>query len=474
MKRTVFLLAVILLLTTGMAMCETASNWTDAPVITKAYEIESGKLYLEWQGNAILYQVYMDGESVASVIVNNAVIPLKNGSHMIYIFPIYETKAADTSIDFDINSKLGSGGVRLDLAALGIDPKKLTAGNPSEVLSVDYTPDPIFNAAPDQLAAEMDFGDRVHLSFTDRYNADEYLITIKNRNDVNYVRFRVDTDGAAQFISKAGSAVSLTLDREFLEKQGCMVPELNEKYTFTVQLRKYAVNMITVEKETMVIHESKVSKGYDYTPEALWKTAPVITYASQTAEGEITIKWDHDDNDMGCEYVVYKIKKTLGVKTGEEVWGTTAENEFVVKDLMNGGYTVAVMPRYMGEKGKMSGEAKIDVKNDWITAPALSCSQADEGQVQLIWPVSPNVEAYHITVYTGSGSLLRFVNMDFRKYAEFEVPAVGDEIVYLYTYDGEYDPAEGVRLKFEIYAVRRTADGQIQKSETSSKTITLR
>ena len=47
-------------------------------LITKAYELAAGKLYLEWDGNAPVYQVYMDGESVASVIVNNAVIDIND------------------------------------------------------------------------------------------------------------------------------------------------------------------------------------------------------------------------------------------------------------------------------------------------------------------------------------------------------------------------------------------------------------
>ena len=72
MKKLVLLMLVVLLACPA-ALAEDDA-WADAPVITTAYELSPGKLYLAWTGFAPVYQVYMDGESVASVIVNNAVI----------------------------------------------------------------------------------------------------------------------------------------------------------------------------------------------------------------------------------------------------------------------------------------------------------------------------------------------------------------------------------------------------------------
>lgn len=473
MKRVALLTMAIFLCATFLANSEEANeDWFVAPIITKAYELSSEKLYLEWQGSAPVYQVYMDGASVASVIVNNAIIPLKKGTHSILVYPINEAKSADTKLELGLDAVGGKLG--FDLAVLGIDPKKLATGNPSDPLHIDYTINPIFNASPDKLAAETDFDNRILLSFVDRYNADEYLITVKNRNDVNYVRFNSDAEEAAQFVSKANSVVTLTLDQDYLQKNGCMVPELDEKYSFTVQLRKYAINMLNGEEEQTVIHESQISNNFDYTPTAPWKIAPIITYASQTADGQITLQWSHDDNDLGCEYAVMRINKALGIKTGEEVWGNTTDNTFIVSDLMNGNYTIAVMPQYEGEKGNTSNEVSLEVKNDWVIAPTLSCEQINKNQVKLAWTASANMEIYRITVYAGSSdSLLRFVDLDYTKYTEFDIPANSGDMEYIFSYDREYNAEDGQKLKFEIYGIRHTANGAEQKSGTSSQSITI-
>ena len=479
MRRIIFLLTAFFLLLMPTANSEESSDWSLSPVIIKAYELSAEKLYLEWQGNAPVYQVYVDGESAASVIVNHAVIPLKKGSHTVSVYPINEVKSADTKINVGFNADangLGAGGnINIDLAALGLDPKKISAGTPSAPLFIDYTVDPIFHATPDKLFAQTDFDDRVLLSFVDRYNADEYLITVKTNNDVNYVRFNNNAESAGLYISKTNSTVTLTLDQEFLQKQGCMIPELNEKYTFSVQLRKYATNILNGEKETTAIHESKVSSSYDYILTAPWKAAPVITYASQTSDGQITIKWDHDDNGIGCEYTILKIKKAFGIKVGAEVWGTTSEKEFVVNDLLNGVYSIAVRPQYKGENGDTSNEIWLEIKNDWVIAPALSCEQIERNQVKLSWLGSPNVETYHITVYTGnSESLLRFVDLDYSKYTEFDLPAENSEMTYIFINDKDYDQEAGLKLKFEIYSIRHAANGTEQKSATSSQTIIIK
>ena len=481
MKRFVILVLLICICIMPHCVGEETADWSVAPVITKAYEQSAEKLYLEWTGSAPVYQVYLDGKSVASVSVQNAVIPIKNGSHIIAVYPIYAKKKADTNLDFELKvsgvPEVGDigGNITVDLAALGLDPKELTYGMPSESLNIDYTADPIFNAAPEKLAAETDQDDIVYLSFTDRQNADEYLVTVKVGRDENHVRFYPEPDGSDQLITKANTMTTLKLDPDHLRQQGCMVPELNEKYTFTVQLRKYAVNLTNGEKEKTVIHESKASKGFDYTPVALWKTAPVITYASQTADGQITIRWDHDAAGRECEYTVMKINKALGIKTGEEAWGTTKENAFVINDVMNGSYTFTVVPGYGNETGSASAEASVDVKNEWVAAPTLTCEQGESGQVKLTWIAPAGVENYHITVYAGnSDSLLRFVDMDYKQFGEIDVTAAEGAMEYIYTYTGEYNAEVGQKLKFEIYGIRHAADGAEQRSASSAQVITIK
>ena len=200
----------------------------------------------------------------------------------------------------------------------------------------------------------------------------------------------------------------------------------------------------------------------------------MITYASQTADGQITLRWDHDDNGLGCEYKIVKQDILLGVKKGEEEIGRISEKEFSVDDLMNGKYTYAVIPLFSGEEGISSEPVTVEVKNNWVAAPALKCRAENNGAVTLKWTAPEGVESYHITVSVSDGSLLRFVKLDYKKYEEFDVEAEAGEMTYTYTYDQPVDPENGVNLKFEIYGIRHAADGTEQRSASSTQTIMLK
>lgn len=478
MKKWLILILAILLFA-PCALCEEA-EWSAAPVITKAYELSGGKLYLEWEGNAPVYQVYMDGKSVSSVIVSSAIVDLKKGTHTLNVYPINESSAVDTKIDLSINAGPSfagqsidvGGSIGFDLAALGLDHKNLTAGTPSLPLNIDYVENPILSAAPEKPEAFTDFDDFVHLTFTDRYNADEYRVAIKAGNDVNYVSF--NQEEAANLITKTNSAVTLCLDAAYLQNHGCMVPELDNKYSFTVQLRKYAVDMLTGQKIRTVIHESKESGSCTYTPTAAWKNQPVISYASQTADGQITLEWTHDDNGLGCKYAVMKLSKKLGIQTGEEEAAVVSERSCVLNDLLNGKQYFVVVPLCGNERGNASAEAVIDVQNEWMVAPVLECEAQENNQVKLRWSGAEGVETYRITVYAGNNdSLLRFVDLDFTQYAQDEVTASVGPMEYLFSYADNVNPETGVKLKFEICGVRHAQSGEEQTSAASSQTITI-
>lgn len=477
MKKLLLIILIILFSSPVLAQCESNESWNTAPVITSAYEISSGKLYLEWTGTASVYQVYMDGKSVSSVIVNNAVIPVTKGTHTIMVYPIDEIREVDTKIDVGIGSdkiKVLNLDLGIDLAMIGLDPKKLVAGTPSNPLSIDYSPNTILNAKPEQLSAITNSSDQVLLSFSDRYHADEYIVSIKCGNDINYVKYKKESPAANSLIQQNGNIITLTLDPSFLESQECMIPELDNKYSFTVQLRKHANDMLSGEKISHVIHQSKESAPYQYRPVAAWKTAPSISYASQTADGEITIQWDHEDYGLHCEYAVLKINKALGIKTGEEQIGITTENSFVISDLMNGSYSISVAPIYANEKGNNSSDVTINVQNDWVIAPILTCEELDANRVCLSWLSVEGVETYHITVYKGDNdSLLRFVDLDFSKYSEFDLQAATGTMEYVYSYDKEINPETGEKIKFEIYGIRHALDGSEQKTAISSKILTI-
>lgn len=478
MKKILCILAVLLLV--PAVFCAGAAeeeDWAKAPVITKAYEQSVGKIYIEWEGNAPLYQVFVDGNKVTDTPFNHQILNAGKGTHSIIVYPVYVTDI-DSDTKFNINLDafgLGGGNITLDLATLGLDPKEFTPGNPSRTLEIDYKPNQIMNARPERLSAVTDSQNRVVLSFEDPYVADEYLLTIKRGSNMSYVTFNTKGEAEKELISENGSMVSLILDPEFLRSHECFVPEIDGEYRFTVQFRKYATDYTTGEKEGSVVSDSKVSAELVYRLAPLWKTAPVITFASQTADGQLTVAWDHEDYGTGVEYAVMKINKVLGIATGEERLGSTKGHEFVVRDLNNGGYCINIVPTLKGEKGSYSADANIEIKNEWVLAPTLSCEQLNGNQVRLTWKAPGNIEKYHITVYRGdNASLLRFVDLDFGKYAEFDVEAAEGDMEYIYTYDEPTDPENGIRLKFEIYGARSTTSGGEQHSAVSGKTIIIK
>ena len=473
MKKIAVLLALTIALVFSACGLRIAAveDWKEKPIITDVYELSEERLSLEWDGNADLYQVYVDGEDVSTVNLSAAVITLKTGAHQIVVVPVkYESKNADTNLNLNFGIGPVEAGGNIDLASLGVDPKDLLQGTPSETFTINYTPDPLLSAVPEIMSADTDFDNRVLLTFTDKYYSDVYRITVKSGKDENYVEF----DPSSDFVTKTNSQVTITLDQDYLKNCRCFIPELDHEYSFLVKLQKHPDNYVNGQKEESIILESKESKAFDYMPVAAWKTAPEITYASQTADGQVTLQWVHDDNGLGCEYRILRYEKVLGIKTGEKEVGKTSENEYVIKDLLNGKYTYAVVPFYSGEQGFTSEEASVEVQNNWVVAPALECELGENKQVILKWSSPDSIESYHVTVYAGSGSLLRFVNLDYKKYSEFDVQAKPGDMEYTFTYQDSIDPENGVRLKFEIYGVRYTAKGEEQKSATSTQTIVLK
>ncbi len=451
-------------------------EWKNMPIITHVYELSKEMFSVEWEGNAELYQVYVDGKKVSTVNYSIAYIDLKTGVHKIVVIPVkYESKNADTTFELNVGilDKAEVGG-SIDLGALGIDPKDLVQGTPSKTFSINYTVSPLLSAVPEIVSAYTDFDDRVLLTFTDKYDSDVYRITIKSGKDVNYVEFDPSSADAAALINKTNSQVTIILDQEYLKSHRCFIPELDQKYSFFVKLQRYPDNYVDGKKENSGVLESKDSKAFDYTPYAAWKNAPEIIYASQTADGQVTLRWAHDDNGLGCEYKILRYDKVLGIKTGETEIGKTSKTEFIIKDLMNGKYIYAIVPLYSREQGLVSEEASVEVKNNWVVAPALTCELGKDKQVILKWSSPENIESYHVVVYAGSGSLLRFINLDYKKYSEFDVQAKPGDMEYTFTYNGSIDPENGVKLKFEIYGVRHATNGKEQKSATTTQTIVLK
>lgn len=467
------------------------AGWDTKPVITEIYEVAENTLQVKWEGEAEAYRIYLDNKELHPVkgVEQIQIEKMKSGTHRISIIPIqYVSKSGDSRADisFDLPeisipiigsipniSVSGSW----DWKSLGIDPKDIVNGTESGLCEFNYTPSTLFQNKPEIKALETDFDDSVVVTFKDLYDADGYRICItQGKNDERYYDFFLDTAETKAFINKADSTVTVKLDREYLREMHWLVPDLNEEYGFQVQLVQYSKNIVG-EKEpipTSVLY-SKFSNKEKYTPTSRWKLAPEITYNSQDGEGSVLLAWEHDDNGLGCQYKIVKYDKLVVVKTGEKEIGITApgEREFEITDLVNGKYTFAVIPVLGKETGNVSEAVTIDVSADWVTAPELNCSVTGSNEVTLSWISSPRVESYHITVSVGSGSLLRYVNLDFKKYLETEVPVGGETMEYIFRYPETVDSEDGVKIRFEVYGIRHTADNTEQTSSTSKQMIIL-
>ena len=473
MKGIVISLVLVLVMTLSIGISTFAAEeqWKTKPTITSAYESEKEKIYLEWEGDADIYQINVDGKSVDTVNIESATINLKSGNHQITVIPIeYISKDVDTKIDIGIAVFSGS----IDLGAIGVDPKDLIQGTPSDVLKINYTVHPIVNAKPEITNAFTDFDGKVSLIFTDNFESDIYRVAIKKGNDVNYVEFNRNDEDAAKYIEKDNTTVSLTLDPDYLKKHECMIPELDQKYSFSIKLQKRPDNYISGMREDSSVLESQEGNYFEFTPYAAWKLAPEITYASQSDEGQVTLQWEHNDNNLGCEYKIVKIDKLLIVKSGETEIGRTNDKEYIIEDLTNGNYSFAVVPVYLQEEGFSSDEVSVEVKNDWVVAPSLDIEIEENNQFILKWTAPESIESYHVNVYTEGESLLKYINMDYKLYSEIDITAEAGNMEYTFTYDQPIDSEKGLKLKFEIYGLRHTTNGEEQQSAKTTQTIEIK
>ena len=70
-KRIIFQLVFVIIfdfLLFSAVFAEEKDEWKEKPVITHIYEIEKEKLLAEWEGNSLLYQVYVDGKKYLLLI----------------------------------------------------------------------------------------------------------------------------------------------------------------------------------------------------------------------------------------------------------------------------------------------------------------------------------------------------------------------------------------------------------------------
>lgn len=475
MKKAALLVFAVLCLLFSFPAAACAADdedWESKPVITSLYEVGKGRVFIEWEGKSKLYRVFVDEKNVADVVMDNATVDLKPGSHKITILPLKVRPKEDANTQIQLKvAGLVDG--RVDLSALGIEARDILTGNYSDTVKLDYNPSGITDSSPVILGAATDPDYRVCLEIQDNFDADVYRVFIKSGTDRTSVDFDTADPDAAFFIQKGPSSVTLILDPGFLERQSCMRPKLDTRYDFSLMLRQRPTDYMTDAPAEDSLLDSKESKAYAYTPREKWKIAPEIQVSTQAGEGSVYLKWDHDADGKDVRYKVLEYDMLVLVKKGEKELGITEQKEYEIQDLVNGRYTFAVQP-VIGDKEGEPAVVTVDVTADWVEAPELNCSAEESPDVRLSWNSADKVDTYHITVYAGSGSLLRFVNLDYEKIAEFDVPAEDGETEFIYTYPDRIDPENGVKLKFEVYGIHHVPGGADQHSSTSQQTVTLK
>lgn len=455
---------MLVFLITYASYAEDAGDWRTQPVITQVYEQAPGKVYLEWNGKASAYHIFLDGKWLCSTDVPSALIDINRGAHNIKVVPAGKEGATDISLGVNYV-------VAIDFALPGTTP-----GTPSAPLSIDYIPNSILGAELAAPSAQMSSDNTVLLSWNDRFGADEYLISVKEGSKTDFIRFFPKDETRNEQISIAGSVVTVRLDPAYLRENGYAQIELGKKYAFTVLLRKHATSMLTGETIPSVIHETKASQELLFTPYGIWSVAPVITQAEQIGEGQVRLQWEHERGvNTSCEYDVILASKVLMVKTADTLVATTSDQEIILNDLADGSYSFSIVPRLDASKGAASAEASVTVKNTWVEEPKLTLAQVDNHQVKLEWPAALGVESYHIRVLAGdSTSLLQFVDMDYKEYRQFDVPVTGELLSITFSYEDRIDPEKGIKLKFEIRGIKHANNGDELTTRTGSQTITIK
>lgn len=374
----IFIISLILISHAFTVYAGTADDWKKQPLISEAYEQAQGKIYLEWTGKATFYQVYMDGKLVKVTDVTSTLIDMDKGMHTIRVVPAQKEKGSGIDVGFNAKDLIG---INLDIAL-----KETITGIPSDPVSIDYIPDPLQQASLNAPVAEQNADNDVILSFTDRYNADEYLLTLKEGNDTSHLRLLPLDEKHKNNISSTDHKIAIRLDPAYLRENESMGIDLGGKYLFTIQLRKYAVSYINGEKIKTAIHESKASEELKFTPVEAWRSSPTIIVADQSGEGSVKLRWSHGYEDsVNSEYEVALVNKVLGVKSSETVLARTDTKEIEVFDLEDNDYNFVVTPLKDGKKGETSPEAGVKVKNTWNAETSLKTTQVGKNQVKLEW-----------------------------------------------------------------------------------------
>ena len=449
------------------------ADWTETPVLMSAHETGKDQFTITWTGKAPVYVIRVDGSEKMVVADTKATFKLENGLHTIQVVPINrETKRDDIpNISGPIKIKTS---VNFNLGVYNMDKEHLVAGQFSEELKVEYIAETIYDKLPSNLKAAIDLNGAVHLSFSDLISADEYVVTYKSGNEEHSIKYSKESESSAEWLTEDADSIQIVLDSGFMQKNGAPVIQPDKDYTFSVLPLKKPLDYIAMKKDDQALLASKnASVNLKTTP--VWKEAPIITYAEQTADGEITVRWNHPASMLGCQYVVSLRNKAVFITTGESELIRGEGTEAVIKNLQNGNYTLVVTPENDSIKGTSSAEITVSVNNNWSQAPEVVLTQVDSRTAKVEITHIYGVQSYNIKVSCGNNaSLLRFVDLDYSLYDEYSIEATSPVTEFVSKYEKESKPEDEIKVKFEIFGIHNSEDGVVQNSATKTAQITLR
>ena len=449
------------------------ADWTEEPTFLSAHETGKDQFTIIWEGKAPVYIVKVDGTDKATVADNKATFKLDNGTHNLQIIPVNRESGRD-----DIEGITGPISIRtsynFNLDKYHMKKDHLVAGQFSEEKEINYTAEKIYDASPDGLTSFLDLHGAIHLRFIDHFKSDRYIVSYRTGSDEYSVAFSRDDQESAKWISTTADLIEIVLDPDFLQSKRDPIIQPDKDYTFSVQLQKKPIDYMSNEKaEKTLLSSQRANTSLKTTP--VWKTAPVITFAEQTADGEVTIRWTHPGAELGYQYSVSLRSKAVFITTGESELIKVNGTEAVLKGLQNGNYTLVVTPEVDGQKGTSSAEFTVVVNNNWSQAPEVVLSQIDSRTAKAEITHIFGIEEYHIKILCGdSGNLLKYVDLDYSVYGEYTVDAVSPVTEYTFVYEKEAKPTDEIKVKFEIYGIHHDEDGKTYHSATRTAQITLK
>ena len=449
------------------------ADWTEKPIIQTAYEIGKDQFKVKWEGKAPAYVVRVDGAEKTVVDKKEATFKLENGLHSVQIVPINrETRRDDIpDISGPITIKTNPS---FNLGLYNMQKEHLVAGVFSDEIRFNYAAEKIYDSAPGNMKAAVDLQGAVHVSFTDPIGADAYIVSYKTDNQEYAVSYDCSDETSAKWIAKNGGNILIILDTEYLQSMNKPAIQPDKDYSFSVVLQKNPVDYVTKDKLTDTTLKSRgANVNLKTTP--VWKEAPVITFGEQTADGEITLRWDHPAVDLGCSYSVSLRNKAVFITTGESELTKINGAEAVIRNLQNGSYTLVVTPENEGIKGNSSAEFTVVVNNNWSQAPEVALTQIDSRTAKVEITHIFGIDAYQIKVSCGNtANILSFVNLDYSLYGEYTVDAVSPVTEYTFIYEKEAKETDEIKVKFDIYGIHNSEDGTAHNSATKTVQITLK